>query len=126
MSRSIVVFLVVAAMLDAGGWIWDWYHQVWWFDEFSHFFTPFALLAAISYVSSSGAAGGRSRLDAVISIAARAAVTGLVIGIIWELFEATFIDMHWLDTLSDVVLDVIGAALGGCYAVWLHLLREQT
>ena len=41
-------FLVVmAALVNAGGWAWEWYRAIAWFDEFVRAFTSFAVVAAI-------------------------------------------------------------------------------
>lgn len=113
---SLISFLVVvAAIVNAGGWAWEWYRLVW-FDEFVHFFTSMTVVAAILSV-----AWAQGRLDVPATGAAVivwAAVIGLGLGILWEIAEALFVSLGLVDTLSDLVLDVIGAALGGLVALW--------
>jgi VanZ family protein len=48
-----------------------------------------------------------------------AALSGLFLGIVWEVLEALFLNLSWVDTLSDLVLDMVGAALGGWLAATL-------
>ncbi|MFW6076867.1 MAG: hypothetical protein ACOC71_03880 [Hyphomicrobiales bacterium] len=45
-------------------------------------------------------------------------VLGLGRNILWEILEATFVSLTLIDTISDVVLDVIGAAVSGLLADW--------
>jgi hypothetical protein len=40
---------VVAAVLNAAGWVWDLYTTVWGFDEVAHFYTSFAITLALGY-----------------------------------------------------------------------------
>ena len=42
-------------------------------------------------------------------------VAGLVLGIMWEVLELTFVNLTWEDTTVDLVMDTAGAALAGFY-----------
>ena len=114
---SLMSFLIVcAALLNAGGWAWNWFDQFVWFDEFIHTFTPFALVSALMYRLWTGdlindAPGSGSFIF-------KAALIGLGLGIAWELVEMLFLNLHVTDTFIDLVMDTIGSATGGWFAGW--------
>lgn len=115
---SLISFLIVcAALLNAGGWAWNWFHEFAWFDELVHTFTPFALVSAVMYrlwISRwiTGVPGSSS-------FVILAGLVGLGLGIAWELVEATFLNLERADTLLDLVMDTIGATAGGSFAGWV-------
>lgn len=114
---SLMSFLIVcAALLNAGGWAWNWFDQFLWYDEFIHTFTPFALVSALMYRLWTG--GLINDAPGSGSFILKAAVIGLGLGIAWEIAEMLFLNLHFTDTLVDLVLDTIGAALGGWFAGW--------
>jgi hypothetical protein len=115
---SMISFLIVcASLLNAGGWAWNWFHQFRWFDEIVHTFTPFALVSAIMYHLLTN--GWVSRPPGTSGFMIMAALIGLGLGMVWELLEASFLNLAWGDTLLDVVMDTIGAAIGGIFAGWV-------
>lgn len=119
---SLLSFLVVAAaLLNAGGWAWNWYDQFVWFDEFIHSFTSFAGMAALGYVL--WVRGHIKAAPESGSFILRVALIGLGIGIVWEIMESFFLNLTWLDTIVDLSVDTAGAALGGWLAGWV--IREQ-
>ena len=110
---SLISFLVVlAAMINAGGWSWNWYSLVW-FDEFVHAFTSFAILSAVGYLAWlrnwTSATPGTAKF--VIWVAA----VGLGLGIVWEIFESLFLNLTFWDTIVDLVMDTLGAAVAGWF-----------
>jgi hypothetical protein len=114
---SLMSFLIVcAALLNAGGWAWNWFEQFVWYDEFIHTFTPFALVSALTYRLWTG--GSINDAPGSGSFILKAALIGLGLGIAWEIAEMLFLNLHVTDTLVDLVLDTIGAALGGWFAGW--------
>ncbi len=70
--------------------------------------------------------GWVSRPPGTGGIVIMAALIGLGLGIAWELLEATFLNLSWPDTLLDVVMDTIGAAIGGSFAVWITDQQNAT
>ena len=119
---SLVSLLVVlAAILNSAGWAWNLFDQFVWYDEVVHTFAPFAVLSAVGYIAWerrwTEAAPGSGKF--VLWVAA----VGFGLGVLWEIAEALFLDLRWTDTIVDLVLDTIGAALGGWFAAWV--IREQ-
>lgn len=112
----ISLLVVIAAIINAGGWTWNWYHQFVWFDEFVHAFTSFAVMSAIGY-----AAWAR---DAITdrpgsgSFILKIALWGVGLGIVWEIFESLFLNLTFWDTIVDLVMDTIGAAIAGWFIGW--------
>lgn len=121
---SLVSFLVVvAAIANAGGWAWEWFALVW-FDEFVHAFSSLAVVAALLCMA--WGRGWLSHPGSTGSVVIMAMAVGLGLGVLWEIVEATFVSLTLLDTISDIVLDMIGAAVGGLFADWaMQLQRTQ-
>lgn len=119
---SLIDFLVVlAALLNAGGWAWNWYQNIVWFDEFIHFYTAFSMMSAIGYT-----AWRRDWVDAdpgtgkfILWVAA----VGLGLGIIWEILESLWLNLALGDTIVDLIMDAIGAAVAGWFVSWV--IRKQ-
>lgn len=113
---SLFIFLLVlAALLNGAGGTFDWFNAYPWFDELVHVYTGFAGLSAIGYLHALNVNPGRAQL------VGWCAGMGLALGIGWEMIEGLVGDLGFVDTLSDLVLDTAGAALGGLFA-W-HALR---
>ena len=109
---SLIGFLVVlAALANAGGWAWEWYQMFVWFDEVVHAFTSFAVVSAITWIACSrdwiDAAGGTGRFMLW------AAAVGFGLGAVWEVCESLFLNLTFWDTVVDLIMDTIGAALAG-------------
>lgn len=102
--------LVLAALLNAAGGAFTWFETIAWYDEAIHAFTGFAGLAAIGWLAA------RRRDDRRRMLVPWCAGLGLVLGIGWEVIEGLVGNLAWRDTLSDLVLDTVGAALGGLAA----------
>lgn len=109
--------LVVAALLSACGGVFHWFESVRWYDEAVHAYTGFAGMGAIGYLYARTRSPRRSALVWWCS------GMGLLLGIGWELIEELVGDLEMVDTASDLVLDTLGAALGGAFA-WKAL--QQT
>ncbi|MBM1170054.1 hypothetical protein [Microvirga arabica] len=115
---SLISFLVVcAALLNAGGWAWNWFQEFAWFDELVHTFTPLALVSAVMYRL--WISGWITGIPGSSSFVILATLIGLGLGIAWEIVEATFLNLAWADTLLDLVMDTIGATAGGKFAGWV-------
>jgi hypothetical protein len=115
------LLVVLAALHNAGGWAWEWYKQLAGFDEFAHAFSAFAVVSACSYVAWTrgwvNAAPGSGKFVLLATAA------GFGLGVAWEIFESTFLSLAPVDTVVDLVLDTIGAAIAGAFAGWV--IRKQ-
>ncbi|TFY98455.1 hypothetical protein [Ramlibacter rhizophilus] len=109
------LLLVLAALLNAAGGFFRWFDNVPWFDELAHGYTGFAGLAAIGFLY--------ARVDVLRrdSLVGWCAAMGLALGVGWEVLEGMAGPLGLVDTLSDLVMDVLGAALGGAFA--RHVLQ---
>jgi hypothetical protein len=124
--RRILIFsgtlIVLAIVVNAAAWALNWYGRLTWFDEVDHLSSALAVVSAIVYpmrlkvIGESGFRGVDMPVGPWIVIAA---LSGLFLGIVWEVLEALFLNLSWVDTLSDLVLDMVGAALGGWLAATL-------
>lgn len=116
------LLFVLAALLNAGGWVWDLFHLPGPYDEITHAYTTFALTLALSFLVYGALLTSfyDHRLVFVLAIAS----FGISIGAIWEVTE-------WLigvidnlqDTLMDLVMDSIGALLAALFS--LVALQER-
>ena len=114
-----VFLLVLAALLNGAGGAFRWFEVYRWFDEAIHTYTGFAGLGAIGYLYS------RDRPIRRESLIAWCSGMGLLLGIGWEVIEGFVGDLEAVDTATDLVLDKIGAALGGWFA-WHWVGRRPT
>jgi hypothetical protein len=119
---SLLDFLAVcASLVNAGGWVWNWYDLFIWFDEFVHAFTAFAYISTLIYVL--WARGSISAKPGSGAFIVKAALLGFGLGIVWEIIEMAFLNLTPVDTIVDLVMDTLGAAAGGWLAGWA--IRRQ-
>ena len=86
---GLIDFLVVlAALVNAGGWAWEWYHSIAWFDEFVHAFTSFAVVAAIAWIAWSRRWITAASGSGVFIL--QAVVIGFGLGVVCEISRACF------------------------------------
>lgn len=122
---SLIDFLViVAAMINAAGWSWNLFNQFIWYDEVVHFFSAFAVVAALGYLLWSQ--GIRRDEFSTTSLILRFGALGLGLGIAWELIEMMFLNLSLIDTLIDLLMDTLGAALAGPFTAWVARQQRQT
>ncbi|MBL0420278.1 hypothetical protein JI739_07975 [Ramlibacter sp. AW1] len=107
--------LVLVALLNGAGGTFDWFETHAWFDELVHTYGGFAGLAAIGYLH---ARDSEAKQDWLV---AWCVGMGLALGIGWEVLEGLMGDLEFVDTLTDIIADTVGAALGGAFA--RHALR---
>jgi VanZ family protein len=120
---------VVAAALNASGWVWSWYDSIQLWDEIAHGFTTFAITLALGFRTYHLLMPSFRDHPWLFVIAI--ASFGIAIGGLWEIAEwlADFVfpgDVITTlnDTIKDLILDSIGAVLAG----WLSLpsLRRES
>ncbi len=121
----LVLLLLVVAVLNAAGWLFNLFSHIPPYDEIVHFLTPLTLVAIASTViyRSSGR-------DEFFSSTTRALLTGAVLGLIgaiaWELFEILIVRVFAgisfptppLDTAVDIALGTAGGAAGAQIVDW--------
>lgn len=107
---------VLAALINAGGWAFDWYNQPGPYDEIAHFFTMFAITLSVGYLLYDEMMEGFYDHQRMFVIAI--ASIGIAIGALWEVAEwtADFFTPKQIvsglgDTITDIILDSAGAFL---------------
>lgn len=116
--RAICSLVLLAAALSAAAQL---YSAIWWWDILMHFVTLHALVWMAWNRALTGSPGLRARARSRPGEAfALCAVVGFLIAIVWEvmellgfLFVTPEIHIPLLDTLGDVAVGVLGAALVG-------------
>lgn len=113
---------VVAALLNAGGWVWDLFYLPGPYDEITHAFTTFSITLALSFLvyASMMNVFRNHRILYVLTIAS----FGIAIGALWEITEWAISVINSIDdTIMDLIMDSIGAGLASIISLWA--LSEQ-
>lgn len=114
---------VLAALLNAGGWVARWFYAPGPYDEITHAFTIFALTLAFSFwVYQPLLRVFRDhRLLYLIAITS----FGIAVGAVWEIMEwaaglilQTEVIGSLNDTVSDLLMDMVGATLAAILSFW--------
>ncbi|WP_228056338.1 hypothetical protein [Microcoleus sp. LEGE 07076] len=120
---------VLAALLNAGGWVWGLFYQPGPYDEIVHAFTMFAVTLALSFLAySSMLTIFRDRkLLYLLTITS----FGIAIGALWEITEwtaglvlSTEVIGSLHDTIVDLIMDSLGSAIAATTSLWA--LQEWT
>lgn len=120
---------VVAALLNAGGWVWGLFYQPGPYDEITHAFTTFAITLALSFLvyHSMLTIFRQQKLLYLLTIAS----FGIAIGALWEVTEwsvgqilATEVIGSLDDTITDLIMDSLGSGLAALVSLWA--LQEWT
>lgn len=108
---------VLAALMNAVGWIWDEYTKIIWYDEVAHLYTTFAITLAVGFFTYRRA---RNYLhDRSIDHFVVVVSFGIAAGAIWEVIEWVILVGEFKDSpVSDIVYDSIGALAAGGASVW--------
>ena len=115
------LLFVIAALLNAGGWI-GLFYQPGPYDEIVHAFTTFSVTLALSFLVY------RPMLSIFISHRKLYILTiisfGLAVGALWEVFEWLTATINSLDdTIVDLIMDAIGAIAASLLS--LQALKEE-
>ena len=120
---SLLKFLfVLAALINAVGWIWDKYTEIVWYDEIAHLYTTLAITLAaglFTYRRAVTYLGDRhiDHFTVVISFGVAAAA-------LWEVIEWVILLGEFKDSpVSDIVYDSLGALMAGALSVWFARRR---
>jgi len=114
---------VLAALLNAGGWVLGLFYQPGLYDEIVHAFTTFAVTLALSFLAySSMLTIFRDRkLLYLLTITS----FGIAIGALWEITEWTAgmvlsseVIESLDDTIMDLIMDSLGAAIAALTSLW--------
>lgn len=120
---------VLAALLNAGGWVWGLFYPPGPYDEVTHAFTIFAFTLAFSFLVYRPllAVFRQHRLLYLLTIAS----FGIAIGALWEVAEwsaGKILGIEVIesldDTITDLVMDSLGAAFAAVTSLWA--LQEWT
>lgn len=120
---------VLAALLNAGGWVWGLFYPPGPYDEITHAFTIFAFTLAFSFLvyQSMLPVFRQHKLLYLITIAS----FGIAIGALWEVAEwsagkilATEVIESLDDTITDLIMDSLGATFAAVTSLWA--LQEWT
>lgn len=120
---------VLAALLNAAGWAWGLFNKPGLYDEIVHGYTIFALTLAISFLVY-GSMLEIFRQHTVLYLVTVISF-GIAIGALWEVVEwtaeqllSTQVIPSLDDTITDLIMDTIGAVLAAVLSLWA--LREWT
>lgn len=120
---------VLAALLNAGGWVWGLFYPPGPYDEITHAFTIFALTLAFSFLvyQSMLTVFRQHRLLYLLTIAS----FGIAIGALWEVAEwiaGEILRVEVIesidDTITDLMMDSLGAVMAAVTSLWA--LQEWT
>lgn len=120
---------VIAALLNAGGWVWQLFYQPGPYDEITHAFTTFAITLALSFLVYHSMLNvfRQHKVLYLLTIAS----FGIAIGALWEVAEwtagkvlATEVIESLDDTIVDLIMDSLGAGLAALISLWA--LQEWT
>jgi hypothetical protein len=117
---------VLAALLNAGGWVWGLFYPPGPYDEITHAFTIFAFTLAFSFLvyQSMLPVFRQHKLLYLITIAS----FGIAIGALWEVAEwlaGLILATEVIESLDDTITDLIMDSLGAIFAAITSLLALQ-
>lgn len=120
---------VVAALLNAGGWVWGWFYLPGPYDEITHAFTTFAITLALSFLvyHSMLTVFRQHTWLYLLTIAS----FGIAIGALWEVMEwsaGKILPSEVIGSLDDTVIDLMMDSLGAGVAAMTSLwtLRQPS
>ncbi|MEG5043179.1 hypothetical protein [Microcoleus sp. B4-C1] len=114
---------VLAALLNAGGWVFGLFYQPGLYDEIVHAFTTFAVTLAFSFLAYSSMLTifRNHKLLYLLTITS----FGIAIGALWEVTEwtagivlSTEVIGSLDDTIIDLIMDSLGAAIAAITGLW--------
>ena len=119
--KNTFALLVLVGVLDLMGIYLYLYWTVWWFDMVTHFLAGSVVGLATLLVWQKFSTFTEEKLSKIIW---SAVIGGLLVGLLWEEFELYF-DLtsfsdgmaYVTDTVSDLILDTVGAFLGALYGI---------
>jgi VanZ family protein len=114
--------LVIAALVNAAGYLWDLYDRFGWFDEAVHAYTTFALTLPLALLLYNVVLTG-AQTHTILFVLTVASL-GVAIGVLWEIAEWAYDQMvpenailGKLDTIIDLIMDILGGVVAGIVSV---------
>ncbi|MCY7366581.1 MAG: hypothetical protein LH474_00310, partial [Chamaesiphon sp.] len=118
------LLFALAAVLNAGGWVWNWFDVIGPYDEIVHGFTIFALTLTLSFLVYRPLMPV-FRCHTLLYLVTIASF-GIAIGGLWEIGEwsagkifPTQVIGSVDDTATDLIMDTIGAVLAALLSLWV-------
>lgn len=117
--RSLVV---VSALVNAGGWVWNYYHVFYYYDEVAHLLTSMAITPPLGVLAFRPWLASGPVWRALLAVWA----LGMAVGAVWEIVEWIMylvtrdegIIKSLGDTITDMILDAVGAAFALPLILW--------
>ena len=116
------VVFALAALAGALGYAFDLFGEIVPYDELTHAFTTFSVSLAFYFLFYGGAVPERR----AVALGSSVFTLGVTVGAYWEIFEWFFIGKFTLaDTISDLLVDSIGALAAALVALALRRSRDR-
>jgi hypothetical protein len=114
---------VLAALLNAMGWVWGFFYTPGPYDEIVHAYTTFAITLALSFLVYSSMLN-LFRNHTILYLVTIASF-GIAIGALWEITEwsaGKILNSQIVgsldDTIIDLIMDSLGAGLAALFSLW--------
>lgn len=117
---------VLAALLNATGWVWDLFGMPGPYDEIVHGYTTFAITLALSFL----VYGSMLNIFRNHTLLYLVTITsfGIAIGALWEVIEwsaGKILNSQVIESLDDTIIDLIMDSLGAGLAALISLWALQ-
>jgi VanZ family protein len=118
--KRFFILILIVGFLDFIGNKFHLHWEVWWFDVILHFLAGIMVsMFAVLFIVYVFNLDKNNRRKIII----KSILFALLIGILWEFFElyfgATLLSdgkIYYIDTSSDILMDLLGAFLGSIYS----------
>lgn len=114
---------VLAALLNAMGWVWGFFYTPGPYDEIVHAYTTFAITLALSFLVY-GSMLNIFRNHTILYLVTIASF-GIAIGALWEVTEwsaGKILNSQVIgsldDSIIDLIMDSVGAGLAALFSLW--------
>jgi VanZ family protein len=130
-NRAIVwTIATLAVVANIAGYAFNLYDRFWWFDDALHAFTIFALTLVLGLLLYGRTLTGKNSYPGLVAV--MIAALGVAIGAWWEIAEWAYdlsvpsnVILGKTDTIIDLIMDTIGALIGGGLATAMARVRED-
>lgn len=116
------VLFLLAAVVGAFGYVFDLFSEVVPYDELTHAFATFSVSLAFLFLFYQDVVPRRRAIAVMTSVF----TLGMTVGALWEIFEWVTGNRYGLaDTISDLVMDGIGALIAAAVALGIRSRRGR-